>query len=250
MEQDFGFYEGKKFYQRPPGAGTTGKQAHRDELVNTPGFVDMESKESMAQRMDAFLDQHLVPLLDDPSLGDDRSVAVVSHGIVLSVLWRRLLLRLPPKSVSPRLQVLESSRGFQLEHLGAWSNTGYLELLMRKLSDISTPALPVQSAAPGEAVSSSEAASVVLVQQDGVEDDHTVLGNEPSLPTWSDTSLKGVSKPPTVPKVLHGWTATIETVNGKIHLQGLKRTGGGVGSAKYNAGQKSIDTFFKKRRVG
>ena len=36
-------------------------------------------------------------------------------------------------------------------------------------------------------------------------------------------------------------------VNGKDHLQDLKRTRGGVGSAPYDAKQKPIGAFFKKR---
>jgi len=41
---------------------------------------------------------------------------------------------------------------------------------------------------------------------------------------------------------------TVKTINGKDHLKGLKRTGGGLGSSKFEEGQKSIETFFKKRK--
>jgi hypothetical protein len=39
------------------------------------------------------------------------------------------------------------------------------------------------------------------------------------------------------------------TVNGKDHLKGLKRTGGGVGSSRHDASQKGIESFFKRRKV-
>ncbi|KAF2803577.1 phosphoglycerate mutase-like protein [Mytilinidion resinicola] len=221
MEQDFGFYEGKKWYQKPPGGDKSGKQAHRDEKVSTPSFVDMETKDSMAERMDAFLDEHLIPLLDDRSLVDERSVAIVSHGIILSVLWRRLLARLPPKSVSPSVRVLETYRSFQLENLGGWSNTGYLELLLQKQANS-----PPQTKVKGD---SSTGPEMGLVK--------------------TDEPVEELSPKVATARILHEWTAVIETVNGKNHLQGLKRTGAGVGSAKYDAGQKTLDTFFKRRRI-
>lgn len=46
-----------------------------------------------------------------------------------------------------------------------------------------------------------------------------------------------------------GWTTTIMTINGKDHLKGLKRTGGGVGSSRHDASQKGIESFFKRRKV-
>ena len=50
--------------------------------------------------------------------------------------------------------------------------------------------------------------------------------------------------------ILHGWNMVIRKVNGKDHLKGLKRTGGGVGSSQFDEGQKKIETFFKKQKVG
>ena len=41
-------------------------------------------------------------------------------------------------------------------------------------------------------------------------------------------------------------TLRIVTVNGQHHLQNLKRTRGGVGSAAYDTRQKQIDGFFKR----
>lgn len=42
----------------------------------------------------------------------------------------------------------------------------------------------------------------------------------------------------------------VKAVNSTDHLKNLKRTRGGVGSAKFDNGQKKIDSFFKRPRVG
>ncbi|KAH7120276.1 histidine phosphatase superfamily [Dactylonectria estremocensis] len=38
---------------------------------------------------------------------------------------------------------------------------------------------------------------------------------------------------------------TVKTVNGVDHVKGLKRTRGGIGSAKFDEKQKTMDSFFK-----
>jgi broad specificity phosphatase PhoE len=252
VEQDFGFREGKKFYERPFDSKSTGKEHHRQEHKDTIGFADVESKQSIAQRADAFLDDHLLPLLEGPTQTTNHTVAVVSHGILLSVLWKRLLRRLPPRSVRFAPEVVPNTRGPTLEHLGGWSNTGYLELHMLRValhgpSGVTTPApRPTPKSAPSEAVSgqASEEATDGGVQ--AVTGDLTDTAHEDD----NTASLTLPSVNPTLPPaVLRGWQAVIETANGRDHLKGLKRTRGGVGSSRYDASQKSIDSFFKKRRV-
>ncbi|KAK5133389.1 hypothetical protein LTR16_009660, partial [Cryomyces antarcticus] len=76
VEQDFGYYEGKPFYARSKGSGTSGKDAHHEEHKNDPGFVDVESKESMAKRSDIFLDEHLLPLLQTQIQESEHVVAI------------------------------------------------------------------------------------------------------------------------------------------------------------------------------
>ncbi|KAI9747813.1 MAG: hypothetical protein M1815_003884 [Lichina confinis] len=93
---------------------------------------DAETKEAMAARADEFLDNHLLPLLE-AQCGDDADVmAVVSHGIFLGVLWRALMHRFPPSNVSLAAGVGPNWKTVPLEHLGGWSNTGYLELDLRR----------------------------------------------------------------------------------------------------------------------
>lgn len=81
----------------------------------------------------------------------------------------------------------------------------------------------------------------------------------PVLPSWSNTGfLHGVLSPSTVdveqttprplPFKLH-----INRVNCTDHVKGLKKTRGGIGSARFDDKQKSIDSFFavkaKKRKA-
>ncbi|TKA76396.1 hypothetical protein B0A49_05379 [Cryomyces minteri] len=139
-EQDFGYYEGKPFYARVKGSNTSGKDAHHEEHKNDPGFVDVESKESMAKRSDIFLDEHLLPLIQKPTQDPEHVVAIVSHGIFLGNHWRCLLRRLPPRSVQYTPEVRARNPGrIVLEHLGGWSNTGYLELDIKQSRNALVP---------------------------------------------------------------------------------------------------------------
>ncbi|KAF2730012.1 phosphoglycerate mutase-like protein [Polyplosphaeria fusca] len=241
MEQDFGFFEGKKWTER--------SAEHKD----TPGFVDIESAESMAQRADTFLDRHVLPLLHEPTEASSPIMAVVSHGIMLSMLWKRLLLRLPPKSVTFAPDLSEAVRGRPLEHLGGWSNTGYLELNMSKATaevavTEASPSLATEARAqppePGPAPSIE--AKDPAVSAAASSQASTV--NIPAVDSETPLAVPAIQQ--SSPPLLQGWITVIQTMNGKDHLKGLKRTGGGVGSSKHDASQKNIDSFFKRQRVG
>ncbi|KAL2037207.1 hypothetical protein N7G274_010070 [Stereocaulon virgatum] len=211
-EQDFGFYEGKPFYARPRDSNRSGKDSHRSQHQDDPDFKDVESKESMDARMNIFLREHLVPLLRNEKREKKEAVAIVSHGIILSHLWRCFLKLLPKTSVtlSPGLYV--GTGGVRpLENLGGWSNTAYLELDM----------------------------------QNNRPESNTAAQASRSSPRSSETRSNDTGSMP----MLHEHQVIIRTVNGKEHLQGLKRTRG-VGSSKYDESQKSIDSFFKKQKVG
>lgn len=209
-EQDFGYYEGKPFYARPREGSKSGKDDHRSQHQDDPDFQDVESKESMDARMDKFLQGHLLPVLENISKGTTQDIAVVSHGIVLSHLWRRFLNMCPKNrvAVSPGLPI-----GYgpytALEHLGGWSNTGYLELIMLPRSC----AKKEERTAPLEPRSRSPTADP-----------------EANLPQLS------------------GYSILISVINGKEHLVGLKRVRG-VGSSQHDEGQKKIESFFKKQKT-
>ena len=209
-EQDFGFYEGKPFYARPSGSNKSGKDNHRAEHSNDPGFQDVESKESMAKRADMFVHEHLLPLICQ---ANDVRVAVVSHGIILNHLWRSVLKLFAKRTITiaPGVAVSSAGASTPLEYLGGWSNTGYLEL------DIQ----PVITK-PDHVVSESD-----------LQDDPGVLR----------------SASPDVLSPLPELRMIIKAVNSKEHLAGLKRTRG-VSSGKHDEGQKKIDGFFKKPKIG
>jgi hypothetical protein len=237
MEQDFGFYEGKKFHERLV------HQAHKDEV----GFVDVESKESMGQRADAFLDGHLLPLLNDLAEETELVIAIVSHGIMLSTLWKRLLLRLPPKSValSPELAATAPT---SLEHHGGWSNTGYLELHMTR-NQIEDQIVPVDALPARIPDSPATDPDAEVHTSDEPQKSFLVLRPITSEASPAVLQSQAVATEPRPLKVLQEWMTVIQAVNSKAHLNGLKRTAGGVGSARHDASQKTIDSFFKRRKL-
>ena len=216
-EQDFGYYEGKPLYARPRDSSKTGKEDHRAEHRGDPAFKDVESKESMAVRTHTFLKERLVPIIQMEAQHDNSAVAIVSHGILLSHLWRSFLQLLPKNSValSPGLSVGNDGMT-PLEYLGGWSNTGFLELILQKTKN----ALTEQRQPPS-----------------------------PSSSPLSEFSHLKPSRPDVPLQSLGDFKMIITTVNGKHHLNGLKRTRGGVGSSKHDESQKTIESFFKKRKV-
>ena len=210
-EQDFGFYEGKPFYARPRESKKSGKEYHRAQHHDDPDFKDVESKESMALRMSTFLQDHLAPAITSDQSGLNSDIVVVSHGIILSQLWKCFLKLVARNSValSPGLSV--GAGGITpLEYLGGWSNTGYLELEILKKETAAATDLAVSTAAP---------------------------------PTPDPYNANGDTCPQ-----LHQYKIIIKAINGKEHLKGLKRTRG-VSSSKFDEGQKSIESFFKKRKT-
>ena len=209
-EQDFGSFEGKPYSSIPResrGSSATEKDHGKPLAKDASDFKGIESKESVTRRMNSFLDDYLIPLIKGYKPGDKLTVAIVSHGLVLAQLWRCFLKLLPPNTVQLAADVLIKGRaGASLEHLGAWSNTGYLELLA----------------------------------------DHSEVRNqkEEQIPLASVPSTTGQGAGMFLPLT----KLRILTVDGKEHLAGLKRTRG-VGSSQHDENQKTIESFFKKRRV-
>ncbi|KAL8817073.1 MAG: hypothetical protein Q9223_004019 [Gallowayella weberi] len=207
-EQNFGFYEGKAFYTRQQDSRKSGNDHHRLQHQDEPGFQDVESKESMIARANVFVAEHLRPLILGNHSEHENIVAIVSHGIILSHLWRSILGIFSKHTVAlaPGLPV-GGGDGTHLEHLGGWSNTGYLEL------DIT-----------------SSSAGTMTVKK------------------TADRSEKEVDKVDSyvLPSTFKMF---IRMINGKDHLKGLKRARG-VGSSQHDEGQKKIEMFFKKTKVG
>lgn len=121
-EQDFGSFELQPWNQRKDSPST-----------NDADFKPKETKAAMKARADTFLDDSLLPLLalDDES---EQVVGVISHGLFLGALWRALLLRFGPLTISFHPEVLPLGSRKPIEHLPSWSNTGYLELSLHSVS--------------------------------------------------------------------------------------------------------------------
>ena len=214
QERDFGSLEKRSFTSKSKEARKLAEKTE-DDIRLEPDFKDAESKASMAARMDVFLNDRLLPLLaQDSQLSRKSVVAVVSHGMILSAFWKRLLKRVALNSVSLGPGISDrGGTGITLDSVGVFSNTGYLEV------DITKQIAPAKAAGITAAITSQD------------DEDLQALGN---------------SK---VSTVLYGWVLIIKAINSKEHLRGLKRTGGGVGSSKHDDSQRSIDGFVKRRRV-
>ena len=237
IERDFGFYEGKPFSTR-----RDAKDSEVEKYKKQPGFVDVESEESMATRIDAFLDHHLLPLLEEDGKPQERVVAVVAHGMLLSHFWRRLLLRLPRRSLTIAPEITAARGDVILEHLGGWSNTGYLELCLRRDGD--------SQSSPAPLADMPEQKSAALNT-----DTLPTPVPPPLKPEDAEVSVGTVQREELIPtskknfRSLMGWSTTILAIDSKVHLVGLKRQRGGIGSLAHDESQKKLDSFFKRPRL-
>jgi len=248
VEQDFGFFEGKLSSQWKRVSPTkSGREAHADAHRDDPGFVDVESKDLLAKRCDRYLDEHLLPMLVDSVKPVDYVVVIVSHGILLSHLWRRLLLRLPQRSVKIEPKVMTVKGQVVLEHLGGWSNTGFLELRIerRELSSVQTAARSILLADKSGAI--IESSSMPQTPPPSILQSEQI-GEIGSVTTPNSILQATEQEQPALAWHLDNYTTTIITINGGQHLEGLKRTRGGIGRAQYDEKQKTMDSFFKRAK--
>lgn len=173
-ERDFGSAEGKRF--------------------GTP-YADAETHDQMRVRAARFVQGHLVPLLEGSrgSGGEEPVVVVVAHGLILNSLFR---------SLSARFGTSVGRSNQRLEPSAAWSNTGYLEAIVKS-----------------------------------------------DMPEEEDAAVTSGDRKPQQPRT----TLSVVGVNALQHLEGLKKTRGGIGSAKFDKRQRTMDSFFgpasKKPRV-
>ena len=256
-EQDFGSLEGKKFFERPREGNKTGKDAHLEARRNEPGFVEVESIESMRTRVETFIDAHLVQLMHE--IEEDTSVAVVAHGIILGHLWRAILKRFHPfVTVGPDV-VQSKAPGFSLEYLSGWSNTGYLDLEVKRRAASSH-----ETSKPGvNAGTSAEMASTAQISTapdpilpNGMEPSGSMprgpFASSPLLPHKPATIVQpalDASLAPSPPRSIEELQLVVKAVNSKEHLKHLRKTRGGIGSLKHDSNQKTVDSFFKKRQL-
>lgn len=173
-EKDFGSGEGKRF-----GARTEFDQS------------DSESHEAMRTRIDRFIEEHLNPALVEvtSSAQDKSAIVIVAHGIILNVLLKAILSKYAADELSRLASLGDGQR--RSEHLAAWSNTGYLEIIVEKKATRAVEA------------GTKDAAQLPLKLR-------------------------------------------VTALNCVEHLQGLKKTRGGIGSAKFDKKQQTMDSFFSK----
>ncbi|KAH6622636.1 histidine phosphatase superfamily [Chaetomium tenue] len=182
------------------------------------GGVDLaaagaESREQMRLRSERFVAGHLEPLLTAERVAAGGWVVVVAHGLILDSLLRVLLVRFGARELA------------RLGKMPGWSNTGYVELVV--------------------AVGSARA--VVAGGSDGSRNSAEVSSKR--TPTPEPPTTASSAPPPRRPQI----TLSVVGVNVVTHLEGLKKTRGGIGSAQFDKRQRTVDSFFgpanKKARV-
>lgn len=191
-EQDFGSLELIPW---------TSRRAQAPNLAD-PTFRPQETSVAMTARAELFLADFILPLCataDDSQTFSNECVAVVSHGLFLSILWQTLLRKFSAGTVTPSSNVDVFSAGRSLDYLPSWTNTGFLELKIEKQT--------VETTAPNSEFAEQNQNSLALGE----------------------------------------YSMIIHEVNGKAHLQDLKRARGGIGSAPYDAKQQSLHGFFQRQ---
>jgi hypothetical protein len=155
--------------------------------------------------------------------------------------------------------------------LGGWSNTGYLDLevksndLPSSLSSIASGASSVigSGSPPYEMEADLDPAvpsATSLPTKLDVASSPTTTGQvpEPDLPDGSISNVAGPSTndstvcssiTSTTSKLLN-MSLLVRAVNSQKHLEGLKKTRGGIGSAKHDDKQRTMDSFFKRQKLG
>ena len=234
----------------------------------------------MMARVEAFLDGHLLSLFGQLAYGE--TVIVVAHGIILSYLWRGILARFPSGNVSVAAGVMAGGNGMGLEYLGGWSNTGYLDLEIRSIAlppssqaaslGSAIPIEPNQNvgpqlgalalAKPAPTIGPLPGASSTLSMQPANPPAPSPMAQQAPvsmLPDGSASSyhprpvIPGPSTQTTVPlkpRMLLNLSLLVKAVNSQEHMKGLKKTRGGIGSAKHDEKQKTVDSFFKWQKLG
>lgn len=248
-EQDFGFYEGKKFFERSKGSNKLGQEAHSVPHKNDLAFVDVESRESMQVRCDMFIDKHLLDIIWGEE--EKHSVVVVAHGIILNHLWRCILRRCNNATIR-NLEITMDERIQSLEHLGSWSNTGYLEL---ELLQSRVKAVGVRTTDLA-CLASDTMETVLEMRADDLSTPTTtpvITGTTKNEVVRADLGAADseATSPERAPRrSLSNFSLVVHRVNCVSHLKNLKKTRGGIGSLKHDETQKSIESFFKKRKIG
>lgn len=232
-EKDFGSDEGKRF-------GTPGSDK-ATSASSTVDLVSSESQDSMKARADRFIDTVLVPAMAQITLPiGTGSIVIVAHGIILNVLLSCLLTRFGPDEVTKLARPGDAP--WRSEWLATWSNTGYLESVLRVSTPVAEPALEIS-----ESLTDRDAASQQIDDQGA-----TPSGDrEANSPLREGARVSSPSPPRSLVPIIQ---ISVKGVNCVQHLQGLKKTRGGIGSAASDSKQRTMESFFprpaKKPKTG
>ncbi|KAF8416752.1 histidine phosphatase superfamily [Tirmania nivea] len=221
VERHFGSLEGKSYLEAPPqlkrrkvdpksfyqkgAAHSTSKIRSSSSSSGSSEThyeaIGSESHESLSNRANVFIDSYILPLIDDSrdpinSSYHTKTVAIISHGILLATLFRELVARFHIITVSS--EAFEA--GFIVGKTPRWDNTGYTHIRLH------SPAPP-----------------------DPLAPETLVLKIPPQMSYKLDCEL------------------VVKEINVTRHLKGLKRTAGGIGSARADPKQRSIKDFLKSK---
>ncbi|SPQ27174.1 0e275efa-ecda-4269-bb09-4eae43938cb6 [Thermothielavioides terrestris] len=179
------------------------------------GDAGAESWDQMRVRAERFVRVHLVPVLEADGQRDGAAVVVVAHGLILDALLRVLL------AWFGRGEAASLGRA----RTTVWSNTGYVEAVVT----VSPPAPE-----PGTL-------SAVGIGDGDVAEGTAAVASGDRTPTPGPKRQR--------PRI----SLSVVGVNVLKHLEGLKKTRGGIGSAQFDKRQRTVDSFFgpaaKKTRV-
>lgn len=93
---------------------------------NNPDYRPQETRQAMELRAEEFIMDYILPLLAADNPGP-QTIAVVSHGIFLSVLWPCLLKIIKPTRISYGPDIPPQVLDKPVEYAPSWTNTGFLE---------------------------------------------------------------------------------------------------------------------------
>lgn len=243
VERDFGSMEGKLWSWKARNAARQNMGPGDGEDDEGP-FLEMEPEEALAARLNSFINDGLMGLLQSALSEPSSTVAVVSHGIALHALFRLLSHRLASG--------MDSLRSKGLDRPIKWSNTGYLELELKHVC--MAPKSSVLQ--PGVVIAGG--ASIVIKRLEGSVEPPDSGANGSTGP---ESAIANIA--PAVPDVSFGGSAirppcsegslpcsvAIRVIDGRGHLVGFKRTRGGVGSSQHDAKQKTMDGFVLKKKI-
>lgn len=198
----------------------------------------------MTLRADTFVSGYLLDLMK--AIPDDETVVVVAHGIILNHLWRSILRRFPSNKVTMAPGVGGADRG--LEYLGGWSNTGYLDLEVK--SSMTGARTPVKKPSDVDQLVDSSSIHEGGQSMIGTDADTLTQSKSTLIPPPTTAQVKSLTQVCSLTSVEPvDRRLTIKAVNSLEHLKGLKKARGGTGSLKHDSKQKTMESFFKKRKT-